>query len=330
MQLEDIDLNLLLVFDELRRQRQVSATATALGMSQPGVSNALNRMRRLLEDELFLRTPGGMSPTPYAEQIATPIAEALATLRQAFATRAHFDPQTSDAAFTVALTDVGEIYFLADLMRELSGLAPRGLLSTRRSSDIDLKAAMERGDVDLALGFFPDLKTGFMQRRLFDQAYVCLMRADHPLLRGILSLEQFEAADQVHVQASSTGHGLIDEHLARAGIQRRIRLQVPTFMALAPVLQSTHMMAVVPERFALKVAPAFGLQACACPVELPRSAIHAIWHLQKHRDPASRWLRELVVRLFAQYPALAPTKAPAHAPPHYAPKSSTRSHPQDS
>src|SRR5690606_31142717 len=155
MDLKDIDLNLLLIFDELRRHRRVSATAAALGLSQPGVSNALNRLRRLLGDELFLRTPRGMSPTPYAESLAEPIAEALATLRQSLSARAHFDPASSQAVFTVAMTDVGEIYFLPDLMQSLLRTAPGVTLATRRSTDVDLKTDMERGHVDLALGFLP-------------------------------------------------------------------------------------------------------------------------------------------------------------------------------
>lgn len=245
MDLKDIDLNLLLVFDELRRQRRVSATAAALGLSQPGVSNALNRLRKLLDDELFLRTPRGMSPTPYAEQIAGPVAQALSVLRETLGTRAHFNPAHSQATLTLALTDVGEIYFLSDLMRELASHAPGVVLNTRSSTDTDLKSDMERGLVDLALGFLPRLQ---------------------------------------------------------AEVQRRVRLRVPHFMAVAQVLQATSMLAVVPARFAQRVAGPFGLVACPCPVDIPQTAIHAIWHAQKQRDPAARWLRELVVRLFAEHP----------------------------
>ncbi|MCK9513648.1 MAG: LysR family transcriptional regulator [Pigmentiphaga sp.] len=300
MDLKDIDLNLLLVFDELRRHRRVSATAAALGLSQPGVSNALNRLRRLLGDELFLRTPRGMSPTPYAENIAEPIAEALATLRQTLAARAHFDPAQSEAVFTLALTDVGEIYFLPELMQHLGREAPGVTLDTRRSTDTDLKIDMERGHVDLALGFLPNLRAGFMQRRLFQQSYVCLFRQNLPEAQRPHDLARFEAAEHVQVTAVGTGHSLIDDALRRSGAERRVRLRVPHFMALAQVLQATAMLAVVPERFAGKVCGPFGLASAPCPVPLPHSAIHAIWHAQKQRDPASRWLRQQVFTLFAE------------------------------
>lgn len=302
MHLHEIDLNLLLVFDELRRQRRVSATAQALGLSQPGVSNALNRLRKLLGDELFLRTPRGMSPTPYAEQLTEPIAHALSTLREALGTRAHFDPASATATLTVAVTDVGEIYFLSDLMRELARQAPGVVLNTRRSTDAELKTDMERGLIDLALGFLPNLKAGFVQRRLFEQPYVCLVRHDHPLTAQPLTRAAFEQADHVQVAASGTGHHMVDDHLSRAGVQRNVRLRVPHFMAVAQVLQATHLVAVVPARFADKVVEPFGLRALPCPIAIPQTAIHAIWHAQKQRDPASRWLRELVVRLFAEHP----------------------------
>ncbi len=308
MDLKDIDLNLLLVFDELRRQRRVSATAESLGLSQPGVSNALKRLRRLLGDELFLRTPRGMSPTPYAEQIAEPVATALATLRQTLSTRASFDPAQSRATFTIAMTDVGEIYFLPVLMRELARQAPGVVLHTRRSNEPGLKTDMERGHVDLALGFLPQLRAGFMQRRLFHQQYVCLMRADHPLATEPMTLTDFEQAEQVQVTALGTGHSIVDEHLRQAGTVRHVRLQVPHFMALAQVLQATSLIAIVPERFASQVTGPFGLTTRPSPVPMPQTAIHAIWHAQKQRDPAQRWLRQVAIERFADHGDKDPAK----------------------
>lgn|SRR5690554_177135 len=301
MDLKDIDLNLLLIFDELRRQRRVSTTAEALGMSQPGVSNALKRLRRLLGDELFLRTPRGMSPTPYAEQIAEPVAEALATLRQTLSTRASFNPQQSRATFTIAMTDVGEIYFLPTLMRALAHHAPGVVLRTHRSNEPGLKAEMERGQVDLALGFLPQLRAGFMQRRLFQQEYVCLMRADHPLANAPMTLTAFEHAEHVQVTAVGTGHSIVDEHLRQAGTTRNVLLQVPHFMALAQVLQNTSLIAIVPERFAQQVVGPFALTTRPSPVAMPQTAIHLIWHAQKQRDPAQRWLRQLIIQTFAEH-----------------------------
>src|SRR4051812_39309041 len=117
MELNEIDLNLLVVFQQLLIDRRVSKAATSLGLSQPGVSNALARLRKLTDDPLFLRTPKGMEPTPFAEQLAEPTARALQVIHAAINQRASFDPATSKRAFTVGMTDVGEIYFLPKLMK---------------------------------------------------------------------------------------------------------------------------------------------------------------------------------------------------------------------
>ncbi len=297
--LKDIDLNLLVIFDELRRQRQVSAAARALGISQPGVSNALNRLRRLLGDDLFVRTPEGMLPTPFAEQLAEPVADALRTLHTALSARTSFDPETSTDIFTVAMSDVGEIYFLAPLMQHLAKVAPNVTLHTVRTTDVDLKGEMQRGTIDLALGFMPDLKAGFIQRRLFRQTYVCMFRQSHPYARSDMTLQQFVEADHVMVLATNTGHGIVNRVLQDACAGRKIRLCVPQFMAVAQVLQLTDMIAVVPERFAQRVAGHFGLCARPCPISMPVTEIHAVWHARKQRDPAHQWLRRVVVELFA-------------------------------
>ena len=124
MELSEIDLNLLVVLHQLLRERNVSRVAASLGQSQPAVSNALRRLRECLGDELFLRKPHGMEPTPYAQQLAEPVAQALGTLREALNVRASFDPAHGQRCFTLALSDVGEIYFLPVLMDALAAEAP--------------------------------------------------------------------------------------------------------------------------------------------------------------------------------------------------------------
>src|SRR5580692_6001917 len=142
MELQEIDLNLLVVFNELLHQRRVSAVAETLGISQPAISNALNRLRKILEDELFLRTSKGMIPTPFAETLAEPIGYALGTIHNTLNSRSTFDPATSTRAFTVAMTDIGEIYFLPGLMKQLSKVASGVTVSTVRNHSDTLKEEM--------------------------------------------------------------------------------------------------------------------------------------------------------------------------------------------
>ena len=305
MNLRDIDLNLLVVFNQLLVERRVSKVAEKLGLTQPAVSNALARLRKLLGDELFLRTPRGMQPTPFADELAEPVAYALGMIHGALNQRSSFEPATSQRSFTIGMTDIGEIYFLPKLMDELARLAPGVSVSTVRNAAVNLKDEMEAGHVDLALGLLPQLKGGFFQRRLFRQRYVCLFRKGHRLDRRNdkrneqrkISLADFSAADHVVVVSAGTGHGKVDELLERNGVQRRVRLTVPHFVAVGHILRATDMIATVPEAFAQQVAGAFELVSVAHPAGLPDIAINVFWHAKFHKDPANQWLRGLIFEM---------------------------------
>ncbi len=295
--LRDIDLNLLVVFNQLLVERRVSKVAERLGLSQPAVSNALARLRKLLGDELFLRTPSGMQPTPFADELAEPVAYALGMIHGALNQRSSFDAATSARSFTIGMTDIGEIYFLPSLMVELARVAPSVSVSTVRNAAVNLRDEMEAGHVDLALGLLPQLKGGFFQRRLFRQRYVCMFRKGHRLDKRKISLTEFSAADHVVVVSAGTGHGKVDELLERNGVQRRVRLTVPHFVAVGHILRATDMVATVPEAFALQMTAAFDLVSVAHPAGLPDIAINMFWHAKFHKDPANQWLRGLIFEM---------------------------------
>ena len=300
MDLSRLDLNLLLVFHHLQRLGRVSAVAQALGMSQPAVSSALGRLRQSLGDELFLRTQRGMEPTPYALQLVQPVAVALDGLQQALNVRSFFDPASSDRSFTLAMTDVGEMYFLPVLVDVLAREAPGVTLQIVSVTQAGLKDDMASGRIDLALGLLPQLQAGFFQQALFSQPYVGLMRCGHPLAaRKRLSLSAFAAAEHVRVLAAGTGHGRVDAALERQGLQRRIRLTVPHYVALGDVLGHSDLIATVPERFAARVKEPFGLVTRDLPLQVEGSAIHQFWHGRLHRDAGHQWLRQRVAQLFS-------------------------------
>ena len=299
MELARLDLNLLLVFHHLLREKRVSAVATVLGMSQPAVSSALGRLRSSLGDELFLRSQGGMVPTPYALQLAEPVAMALDSLQQALNVRASFDPSSSERRFTLAMTDVGEMYFLPVLMDALARKAAGVTLNVVAVTSINLKDDMASGRTDLALGLLPQLQAGFFQQALFRQPYVCLMRKGHPLAANPgLQMNDFAQACHVRVLAAGTGHGRVDEALERQGLQRHFRLTVPHYVALGDVLGHSDLIATVPERFAQRVTGPFGLTTRPLPLAVDGSAIHQFWHARLHKDPGHQWLRELVAQCF--------------------------------
>lgn len=300
IELKDLDLNLLVVFLQLLRDRRVTTAAEALDLSQPGVSSALNRLRKLLGDDLFYRTGGGMKPTPYAEELAEPIGEALALIQQTVNQRSSFDPLASSRRFVIAMTDVGEIYFLPSLMRTLSKVAPGVTISTVRNNRVMLKEDMEDGKVDLAIGLLPDLKTDFYQRRLFRQGHCCLFRIGHPLDDAPFGVEEFAAAEHVVVVSAGTGHGKTDDLIERSAIRHNVRLRVPHFVALPYILEETDLVATVPERIATRLASSFPLRSVPHPLNLPEIQINLFWHAKYHREAGNQWLRTLMCETFSE------------------------------
>ena len=312
MDIDRLDLNLLRVFHHLLREKRVSAVATSLGMSQPAVSSALGRLRASLGDALFLRTQGGMVPTPYALQLAEPVATALDGLQQALQVRASFDPATSERRFTLAMTDVGEMYFLPVLMGAMAQTAPGVTLHVVAVTSASLGEDMATGRTDLALGLLPQLQAGFFQQALFRQPYVCLMRKGHPLAAAAgPTLADFAAASHVRVIAAGTGHGRVDEALERQGLQRHFRLTVPHYVALGDVLGHSDLIATVPERFAQRVMQPFALCTRPLPLAVDGSVIHQFWHARLHKDPGHQWLRGLVMQCFGDAPSSMPPRAAA-------------------
>jgi DNA-binding transcriptional LysR family regulator len=294
-----IDLNLLRVLVQIHRDRTVSRAAEHLGMSQPAVSSALKRLRAALGDKLFVPTARGMQPTPLADQLVPEIEASLARIVEAVSRRISFDPATSARRFTIAMTDIGECHFMPGLLQALRADAPGIDLATVRNTAVDLRHEMERGQVDLALGHLPALTTDFHQRHLFMQRYVCLFRRGHALDAPAPSRTAYADAEHAVVVSAGTGHGRVDEILDRAVPGRRVRVRVPHFVALADLLESSDLVATVPEVFAQRSARHFALAYRPHPIELPPIEIRMFWHAKHHDDPAIGWLRELIVRRFA-------------------------------
>ncbi len=294
-----LDLNLLRVFDALWQEHKVVAAAQRLGLSAPALSNALARLRRATGDELFTRTPQGMLPTPHAQTMAPALTQALAAIESSLARPARFVPSSSPRSFRIAMTDIGEIVFLPRLMQALHTRAPQVLLKTQRNSPSLTPKLMASGEIDLAVGWLPDLDAGFHQRRLFEQRYVCLMDAAHALAKGRLTAARLSAARHLLVRAEGTGHERIDGLLRQAGLTRQQAAELPHFVSAPWLLRGSERVAIVPQKLAEQVARPLGLVQRELPLALPRFEVNLFWHHRVHADPANRWMRELWVALFA-------------------------------
>lgn len=300
LRLQDIDVNLLVVFHLLYRERKTILVAEQLGITQPSVSHALGRLRKVLGDPLFERSARGLQPTPFADRIAEPVAYALATLQDAINFQDSFDELNSTRTFTVSMTDIGEIYFLPRLLPYLAVHAPGVRLTTVRNSISNLKEQMEAGQVDLAVGLLPQLGPGFFQRRLFTQPYVCLMRKEHPMAQGPFGLEEFKRAKHAVIVAHGTGHGQVEDLLVKSGIPRSTQLQLPHFVAVPYIIAAVDLIVTVPEKLAERTAERFELVIRRHPVALPEAPINLFWHRRFHHDAGNKWLRSLLVDMFSE------------------------------
>ena len=299
MRLKEVDLNLLVMFHQLFKDHRVSTAAASLGLSQPAVSSALNRLRRMTGDELFVRTGRGMLPTPFAKELESQTADALRTIQNALNEKGAFDALSSTRTFTISFADIGEVHFLPKLMQTLARSAPQVTIASVRHAANNLAEDMATGKVDLAVGSLPGLKTNFFQRRLFRQRYVCMFRKGHPLDKPKVTPADFSAAEHVVVGAAGTGHHKMDEALDRSGARSAVHLRVPHLVAVADILHTTNLVATVPQHFADRGAAFFGLRYVSHPIKLPAIQINLYWHTRFHRDPSNQWMRTLIFDIFA-------------------------------
>ncbi len=300
MNVEDLDLNLLTVFDRVLRERSITRAAESLGLSQPAVSNALARLRALTRDRLFVRASAGMVPTAYAEGVAPTIRQALDAIRTALQRGSDFDAATSDRCFTLYVTDLGEAYFLPRLVARLSASAPGIRFRTMPTPRDHPAAALQAGTVDLAIGNLPDLQSGFYQQRLFRERYVCIVRDAHPFIGERLTQKRFELAGHVLAAPSGTGHAAIERFLLEHGGRRAIAVEVQHFLAVPAIVAQTDLVGIVPTRIGRQALRDHPVRLVDLPMAIPPFVVKQCWHARAHHDPGNRWLRRQFAELFVE------------------------------
>jgi len=292
-----LDLNLLRVFQALYETRSVTRAAERFGITQPAMSNALGRLRRLCGDALFVPTPAGMQPTPYAVGIAGAVNQALQAVQDALGSRRAFAPATSDKAFRFHMTDMGQMYFLPPLLARLQRTAPGVRVEAETLPLDDIHRALADGRIDLAFGRLRLGGRGIRSQVLFVERYDVLLREGHPAGRR-LTRDAFLGAAHAVVTSLSGGHRVIEETLVRLGA--RVVLRVPNFTVLPPTLARTDVLVTAPRRLAQELAKTGRLRTHPLPVEIPAFDICLFWHERFAADPASRWMRAQVLELFGE------------------------------
>ena len=305
-----IDLNLMQVFDALMHESNLTRAGFRLGLSQPTMSHALAKLRKLTGNQLFVRVPSGMEPTDFALRIAPSVTEGLKLLIGAVEGDGPFNPSRCDRTFQILMSDIGELVYLPRLLNRLAQVAPNLDLRVIQLPREAYQDALARGEADLAIGFLPALKTGVYQQRLFTDNHICLVRADHPSIKKSLSLSQF--CNQSHVvieppgsrlsghsvQTSTTS--LLERHLSTLGITRRVLLRVPHFTVVPAIVQQTDLITTLPSYVLSYTRNLPNLKTFKLPFAVPSYEIKQFWHERNHKDPANRWLRAVVSELFTK------------------------------
>lgn len=298
MNILDFDLNLLAVFDAVFAESSISRAADRLGLSQPAVSNALARLRKVTGDRLFVRLANGMAPTPYAESIAGPIRQGLATIGTSLAQSQEFDAAISDRSFAVLLTDLGEAFFLPRLLARLGRIAPGVRIRTLHTPPEAAREALRSGAIDLAVGNLPDFQAGFYQQRLFREHYVCVVGHNQARIGNRISARRFAAARHAIVAQAGTGHGIIERSLIEHGLEDRIALRVQNFLVLTSIVAVTNLIAIVPHSVGSQLSQQDHVKLVPVPISIPAFDVKLCWHERFHDDAGNRWLRSQFAELF--------------------------------
>jgi DNA-binding transcriptional LysR family regulator len=293
-----LDLEWLAVFDEVYKTGNVTKAAERLGMAQAAASTALNKLRAHFDDRLFTRTAQGMQPTPHAERIYPNLREALAQLAQAQGNRSSFEPAHAQRRFRICMTDISEVVLLPGLLDHLRHTAPGVHIETEIISTHSGRR-LQDGDVDLAVGFMPQLDAGFYQQVLFMQNFVCLAAQNHPRIGAKLTRKRFEEEAHAVVSSSGTGHAIVDTTIARLGLKRNVVVRLSSFLSVARIVAHTELIVVVPRILGNVLATQEPVKVLAPPFTLPAYAVKQHWHERFHADPGNAWLRRTLAQLFS-------------------------------
>ena len=298
MNVNTVDLNLFLVLQAVYATRSVTLAGQRVGMTQSAVSNALKRLRDRFNDPLFVRTAGGMAPTPLAERLIGPIDRGIAQLTQAIDEGRDFDPASSTRLFRVAINDIGQLVMLPRLLAAALRRAPGVKFETNAASSIaEARQNMLQGELDLAVGSWEAMGRSFHQRRLFEETFVVLLRKDHPIGPGGLTFAAYVGASHIGYRPSGSTDTELQQTLARAGVleQRNVVLTAAHSLGLDSMVASSDLLLTAPSRLAhAMVAARTDLRAEPTPFGVQPFEIRQQWHERFHHDSGNRWLRELV------------------------------------
>ncbi len=309
MNLREVDLNFLVVFDAIYHQQNLTKAGEQLNMSQPAVSNALNKLRDIFNNPLFVKTSQGMQPTPRADALAEPIHQIILQLKSVFLEPRDYRPQVSQQTFRLSMSDYSEFVILPKLLNILSEIAPDIQVTVVHTSRKERHKLLESGKLNLAIySRYPNQEfqekyntqfssiTDLYSNKLFNERVVVTAREGHPFIQNKITMKQFlECSHALFLpHGEIPEHDSVDQILLAQGTKRNVTLRTPHTSSHADIIGKTNLIGTTVERYARATAVENNLQVLEVPFQHPPFEMTMYWHTRVHQDPANRWLREQI------------------------------------
>jgi len=295
----ELDCKLLSIFYYVYKFKNVSQAADHLDMSQPAVSNLLNKIRQHYGDPLFLRIGNEMLPTDLSKQLFPLVSEALSKVEAINNFTINFDQVTSQQRFTLAMTDVSHLVLLPKISQYLKQHASHIRLNVRPITS-ETSYQMANGEIDLALGFLPNLENGFYQQKLFEQYYVVIAAKDHPRLTcDSITTEEYLRETHIDIDAGM-GHYHIENELLNLELKRDILMRLPSYLGVGLVVQETDAIATVPYYLSEVLLSRGNLKIFEAPIAFPTYSVKQYWHMSCHHKTSHQWLRNMLHEILSK------------------------------
>jgi len=291
--LRQLDLNLLLIFDALMQEQNLSQAALRLNLSQSTVSNALARLRQQLGEPLFQRTARGLVPTPQAHTLYGPVRQALHLLRVGLGPQERIDLET-DLTFRISMNDYAQAIFLPGMLTRLRALAPQLLLSVQLDEADTLAKRLKTGELDLAIDYLHFDDDDLRYQPLIEEELTVIARVDHPACNDRLTLSLYQQCHHVSVLPRAGRGSPLEIVLGSAKVQRKVQLYLPQYLAIPTIVAQSDLLGTVPRRLAEHFAQQYSLQVFPLPLEIPPIQVSLIWHRQQDVAVGLKWLREQI------------------------------------
>ncbi len=294
MNIKNFDLNLLMVFRTVFEEKNVTKASKKLGITQPAMSNALNRLRYLVKDELFIRGPRGMRPTQRAIDLSLPVTNALNNLELALSSL-NFTPETTQKLYRISITDDVAPLILPNLINFLEKKSPNSSLRIRSEQGNEALKLLDNNELDFAVGRFEIIPSRFGSIELFNEKYVCIMQKDHPLSKDEkLSIEQYLSAKHLRVAPTNAPAAPIDRSLSQLNLEREIFVRIDLLTLAPSILQSANLILTLPSKTAQRMANNYGFSISELPIELGKRQTNLIWHKELTNHPTFEWIKNQI------------------------------------